>query len=98
MQHALTSTDGVANVVLFAGPAFVPSLWLRRPMITAAGLSVVSALIELMQAGFAGTSCQPADWMANAAGAVAGFVLAATALAARDRHRTTLRPWQDRWH
>ncbi len=81
LSLATTSLDGQANIVLFAGVAVVAAVWLRRPVLVAAVLSGESAVIELVQAVFAGSSCQPSDWLANTGGSVLGAVVAALAVA-----------------
>jgi hypothetical protein len=81
LSLATTSLDGQANIVLFAGVAVVATAWVRRPVMVAAVLSGESAVIELVQAVFAGSSCQPSDWLANTSGSVLGAVVAALAVA-----------------
>jgi hypothetical protein len=75
VTSAFTSMDGIANIVLFAGPAFLATLWLSRPGAAIVVLIVQSALIEALQAVVAGSACQVSDWVANAGGTVIGATL-----------------------
>lgn len=81
LSLATTSLDGQANIVLFAGVAVVAAVSLRRPVLVAAALSGESVVIELVQAVFSDSSCQPSDWLANTGGSVLGAVVAALAVA-----------------
>ena len=71
-----------ANVVLFVAPALFAAIATRRPMLTLLAVSVLSALIETVQAlvPALGRSCSTNDWLSNSIGAAIGVVLAAIAL------------------
>ena len=71
-----------ANVVLFVAPALFAAVATRRPMLTLLAVSVLSALIETVQAlvPALGRSCSTNDWLSNSIGAAIGVVLAAIAL------------------
>ncbi|MFD6177513.1 MULTISPECIES: VanZ family protein [unclassified Isoptericola] len=68
----------LANVVLFVAPVFLAGVALRRPLLAFAGGTVVSALVELVQAlvPALGRSCDTDDWLSNTIGAALGAGLA----------------------
>lgn len=75
----------MANVLLFVPPVLLLGVLTRRPVAVLIAGSVISALIELIQA-FApvlGRSCSTNDWFMNSLGAVLGAVLAGLVLGAR---------------
>lgn len=83
-----TGLDTLANSVLLLPLALFAGLATRRPWLTLASTSALSAAIELTQAlapGL-GRSCDTDDWWLNTVGAVVGAVAAAAVLAL-DRRR-----------
>lgn len=85
VSQALTTLDGQANILLFAVPALLGSIWLRRPLIVGLALTTQSALTELFQAAIAGTACQTSDWIANSVGVAMGVLTATGAIAVTSR-------------
>lgn len=71
-----------ANVVLFVSPALFAAVATRRPALALVAASVLTALIETVQAlvPAIGRSCSTNDWLANTIGAAIGVVLAVIAL------------------
>lgn len=88
----LWSPEPLANVVLFVPLVLLAGIRTRRPAAMFLAGSVLSALIEAVQAlvPVLGRSCTTGDWLANTAGALTGAVLAAAAIGihrARSRRR-----------
>lgn len=81
----LGAVELVANVILFAPVVLLAGVLVRRPWLVALGASVVSLLIEAVQAVVPalGRSCSTNDWLSNTLGALLGAVLAAVALRLR---------------
>jgi len=71
-----------ANVVLFVAPALFASVATRRPVLVLTAASLLSALIETVQAlvPAIGRSCSTNDWLSNTIGAAIGVSLAVIAL------------------
>lgn len=83
-----------ANVLLFVAPVLLAGVASRRPALTAAVGSGVSALIEAVQALLPalGRSCDTNDWLSNTIGAAVGGLLAVAALVIARRSRTARSP------
>jgi hypothetical protein len=73
--------DGPMNVALYLPAGLFLTCWSRRPLPVAAGLCMLSLVIEVLQVPL-GRSCQAVDWVANSLGGVLGAALAAGRLAA----------------
>ncbi|MFC9251534.1 VanZ family protein [Amycolatopsis thailandensis] len=75
----LGAVELLANVALFLPPACFAALASRRPLTTLAAGSVLSALVEALQAVVPaiGRACDTNDWLMNTIGAVLGVLLAA---------------------
>jgi VanZ family protein len=71
-----------ANVVLFVAPALFAAVATRRPALAFVAASVLTALIETVQAlvPAIGRSCSTNDWLSNTIGAAIGVMLAVIAL------------------
>ncbi len=71
-----------ANVVLFVAPALFAAVATRRPLLVFVATSMLSALIETVQALIPaiGRSCSTNDWLSNTIGAAIGVLLAVIAL------------------
>lgn len=71
-----------ANVVLFVTPALFAAVATRRPALTFVAASVLSVLIETVQALMTviGRSCSTDDWLSNTIGAAVGVLLGVLAL------------------
>ncbi|WP_033293241.1 VanZ family protein [Amycolatopsis jejuensis] len=84
---SLTSVELVANVALFVPLVFFAALPARRPLLVGLGGTVLSALVEAVQAlvPAIGRACDTNDWLMNTLGAALGLLLAygARAVAAR---------------
>lgn len=78
----LGAVELMANVVLFIPPTLLFAVAIRRPLMVMVGASVVSGLIELLQAlaTALGRSCSTNDWLSNTLGAVLGAVIAGFAV------------------
>ena len=78
----LVDPEPLANVVLFVPLVLLAGIVTRRPLAMFLAGTVLSALIEAIQAfvPMLGRSCTTGDWLANCAGALTGAVLAAAAL------------------
>lgn len=79
--------ESAANVILFVPVVLLAGIASRRPCVALVGGSVLSALVELVQAAAPalGRSCTANDWLENTLGAVVGTVLAAVAIAVAKR-------------
>jgi uncharacterized membrane protein YccC len=71
-----------ANVVLFVAPALFAAVATRRPAVAFVAASVLTALIETVQAlvPALGRSCSTNDWLSNTIGAAIGVLLGVIAL------------------
>ena len=71
-----------ANVVLFVAPALLASVATRRPVLVLVVASLLSALIETVQAlvPAIGRSCSTDDWLCNTIGVTTGVLLGVVAL------------------
>ncbi|MSR98939.1 VanZ family protein [Arthrobacter sp. BL-252-APC-1A] len=78
----LAAPEPLANVVLFVPLILLAGIRTRRPLAMFLAGTVLSALIEAVQAfvPVLGRSCTTGDWLANSAGALTGAVLAAAAI------------------
>ncbi len=74
--------DLAAIVVLFVAPALFASVATRRPVLVLIAASLLSALIETVQAlvPAIGRSCSTNDWLSNTIGVAIGVSLAVIAL------------------
>ncbi|MCJ1674564.1 MULTISPECIES: VanZ family protein [unclassified Rathayibacter] len=79
--------DTLANIALLLPGALLLAVAVGRPVLVAAAVSGLSALIELVQASVPaiGRSCDTNDWFMNTIGAVLGALLAAVILAIENR-------------
>jgi hypothetical protein len=87
----LGSVELLANVALFVPPVFFATLATRRPLLTLAAGTALSAAIEVVQGlvPAIGRACDTNDWAMNTAGAVLAVLLAtATAAFTRSRQNT----------
>jgi ElaB/YqjD/DUF883 family membrane-anchored ribosome-binding protein len=71
-----------ANVVLFVTPPLFAAVATRRPAVAFVAASVLTALIETVQAlvPAIGRSCSTNDWLSNTIGAAIGVLLGVIAL------------------
>ncbi|GAB3435788.1 VanZ family protein [Actinophytocola sediminis] len=74
----LGTVELLANVALFIPPVFFATLATRRPLLTLAVGTALSAAIEAVQAlaPAIGRACDTNDWAMNTAGAVIAVLLA----------------------
>lgn len=88
---ALGAVETLANVLLFIPPVLLAGVLFRRPLLAVLGGSVLSALIEFLQAvaPIIGRACDTGDWITNTIGAVLGGLIAGAALALKRRSRAT---------
>ncbi|MWV51265.1 VanZ family protein [Rathayibacter sp. VKM Ac-2803] len=79
--------DTLANIAMLLPLTLFAALRIRRPVLVAAAVSGLSALIELVQALLPdlGRSCDTDDWFMNTVGALVGAVLAAVILLVESR-------------
>jgi hypothetical protein len=87
----LGSVELLANVALFVPPVFFATLATRRPLLTLAAGTALSAAIEVVQGlvPAIGRACDTNDWAMNTAGAVVAVLLAtATTALTRSRQNT----------
>jgi hypothetical protein len=73
----LLSGDGLANLALFAPAAFLAVLAVGRPVRVAAGVSVVSVTVEVLQALRNVGVCDTSDALLNTLGGLAAVTTAA---------------------
>lgn len=80
--------DTLANVAMLIPLSLFLGLATRRPLLTLAGVSGLSAFLELVQALIPalGRSCDTNDWFMNIVGGLLG-VLGAVSITALDRRR-----------
>jgi hypothetical protein len=85
----LGSVELLANVALFFPPVFFATLATRKPVLTLAAGTALSAAIEVTQGLLPaiGRSCDTNDWAMNTAGAIVAVVLAAATSAFTKRRR-----------
>jgi glycopeptide antibiotics resistance protein len=81
------SSDGLANLVLFAPAAFLAVLAAGRPGRVAAGVAIVSLVVEGLQAVRSVGVCDSSDALLNAAGGLAAAFAAAIVRGALARWR-----------
>ena len=81
----LGSVELLANVALLFPLTFFSALASRRPVVVLAAATVLSALIEALQAVVPaiGRACDTNDWAMNTAGALVAAALAAATLSSR---------------
>lgn len=81
------SVELLANVALFIPPVFFAALATRKPLLTLAASTALSAAIEVFQGLIPtiGRSCDTNDWAMNTAGAVVAVILASATLAFNNR-------------
>jgi len=79
----LGSVELLANVALFFPPVFFATLATRKPLLTLAAGTALSAAIEIIQGLLPaiGRSCDTNDWAMNTAGAVVAVILASATMA-----------------
>ncbi|QHC69339.1 VanZ family protein [Rathayibacter sp. VKM Ac-2801] len=79
--------DTLANIALLLPGTLLLAVATGRPLLIAACVSCLSALIELVQASAPaiGRSCDTNDWFMNTIGAILAAVLAGTILKAENR-------------
>jgi glycopeptide antibiotics resistance protein len=84
---APTAVESMANILLFAPVAILAGVRWRRPATAILGASVLSAVIELIQAlvPAIGRACDTSDWITNTIGAAVGGLLAHAALSLQRR-------------
>jgi VanZ family protein len=72
-------------------PVLLAGVLFPRPLLAVLGGSVLSALIEFLQAvaPIIGRACDASDWITNTIGAVLGGLIAGAALALKRRSRAT---------
>jgi hypothetical protein len=87
----LGTVELLANVALFVPPVFLATLATRRPLLTIAAGSALSAAIEATQALIPtiGRACDSNDWLMNTIGTTAGVLLATTTIALTPRRATS---------
>jgi hypothetical protein len=73
----LLSSDGVANLVLFAPAAFLAVLAIGRPVHVVAGVAAVSLAVEALQQALDVGVCDSSDALLNTVGGVVAAVAAA---------------------
>lgn len=90
----LGAVEQVANVLLFAVPALLAAVALRRPVPVLLGGSALSAAVEAVQAAAPalGRACDTGDWVANTIGAGLGVLVGWLALTAAGRGTGRARP------
>lgn len=86
--------ESFANVVLFVAPVLLGGLASRRPHWALLAGSVLSAVVEAVQAAVPaiGRSCSSNDWLSNTIGSLIGALLASIALAVAGWSRSRARP------
>lgn len=77
----LLSSDGLANLVLFAPAAFLGALAVGRPLFVTAGVAAVSVGVEALQQLLAVGVCDTSDALLNALGGLVGAGVARCAAA-----------------
>ena len=84
----LGTVELLANVALFVPPVFFAVLLTRRPLLTLAAGTALSAVIEAVQALVPGIgrACDTNDWMMNTFGTVVGVLLAVGTIHLAGRH------------
>jgi glycopeptide antibiotics resistance protein len=85
----LRSVELLANVALFFPPVFFATLATRKPLLTLATGTALSAAIEIIQGLLPaiGRSCDTNDWAMNTAGATVAAILASATMAFTRRKR-----------
>lgn len=86
----LRSVELLANVAMFIPPVFFATLATRKPLLTLAAGTALSATIEVIQGLIPaiGRSCDTNDWAMNTAGTIIAVLLAAATLALTKRRRS----------
>jgi glycopeptide antibiotics resistance protein len=85
----LGSVELLANAALFFLPVFFATLATRKPLLTLATGTALSAAIEIIQALLPaiGRSCDTNDWAMNTAGTAVAAILASSTMAFTRRKR-----------